>query len=185
VFRTDGNIFNLRCLQAKTKLHCQVIRELLFADDCVLLVHTENELQQLFDQFSAAARHFGLTVNLKKTQVLLQPATCQNYTTPGIKTDNVKLRVVDKFCYFCGVVSSKIVINDDISSRLSKANVVFVSLSKRLWCIHGISTATTTVLLYCHPFYMVVKDAPCIIITFRNCTSFTCSVSHQVARTCS
>ena len=34
------------------------------------------------------------------------------------------------------------VVDDDIKSRLSKANVAFGRLSKRLWCNHGISTAT-------------------------------------------
>jgi len=50
-FRTDGNVFNLRRLQAKTKVKCQVIRELLFADDCALLAHTEKEAQELFNRF--------------------------------------------------------------------------------------------------------------------------------------
>ena len=141
-FCTDGNVFNLRRLHAKTKVQCQVIRELLFADDCALLAHTENEAQELFNRFSNAARHFGLTVSRKKTEVLLQPANRQNYTTPGIKASNVELKVVDKFCYLGSVLSSNTVVDDDINSRLSKANVALGWLSKRLWCNHGISTAT-------------------------------------------
>jgi len=69
-----GTLFNLRRLQAKTKVQCQVIRELLFANDCTLLAHTENEAQVLFNRFSNAARRFGLTISLTKTGVLLQPA---------------------------------------------------------------------------------------------------------------
>ena len=61
--------------------------------------HTEEEAQELFDRFSDAARRFGLTVSLKKTEVMLQPASHQHYTTPSIKAGNVKLKVVDKFCY--------------------------------------------------------------------------------------
>ena len=57
-FRTDGNVFSLRRLQAKTKVHCRVIRKLLFADDRALLAHNENEAQELFDRFSDAARRF-------------------------------------------------------------------------------------------------------------------------------
>ena len=95
--RTDGSVFNLRRLQAQTKVQCQIIRELLFADDCALLAHSEEEAHEQFDRFSDAARRIGLAVSLKKTEVMLQPASHQHYTTPGIKAGNVELKVVDKF----------------------------------------------------------------------------------------
>ena len=66
-FRTDGSVFNLRRLQSRTKIQSQIIRDLLFADDCALLAHTEAEAQELFERFSGAARRFGLSVSLKKT----------------------------------------------------------------------------------------------------------------------
>ena len=97
------------------------------------------EAQELFNWFSDAARRSGLTVSLKKTEVLLQPANRQNHTIPGIKAGNVELKVTDKFCYLVSVLSSNTVVDN---SRLSKANVAFGRLSKRLWCNHGISTAT-------------------------------------------
>ena len=35
-YRTDGRLFNLRTLQAKTKVRVDKLREFLFADDCAL-----------------------------------------------------------------------------------------------------------------------------------------------------
>ena len=44
-FRSDGGIFNLQHLNAWTKVSLLLLRELLFADDCALIAHTEDELQ--------------------------------------------------------------------------------------------------------------------------------------------
>jgi len=62
-------VFDLRQLQAKTKVQLAVLHDLLFADDCALVAHTPAELQLSFDQFFNAVKSFGLTVSLKKTAV--------------------------------------------------------------------------------------------------------------------
>ena len=72
-FRTDGSLFNLRRLLARTKSIEELITKLLFADDYALLVHTEKALQHIVNRFSEAAKNFGLTISLKKTELLCQP----------------------------------------------------------------------------------------------------------------
>ena len=54
-FRTEG-LFNLRRLLARTKTIEELITELLFADDCALLAHTEEALQYIVNRFSDAAK---------------------------------------------------------------------------------------------------------------------------------
>ena len=44
-FRTDGSLFNLRRFLARTKTIEELITELLFADNCAFLAHTEEALQ--------------------------------------------------------------------------------------------------------------------------------------------
>jgi len=61
-YHTDGDVFDLLRLQAKTKVQLAVIRDLLFADDCALVVRTPAELQLLFDQFFSATKRFSLCV---------------------------------------------------------------------------------------------------------------------------
>ena len=69
-FRADCSLFNLQYLLVRTKTIEELITELLFADDCALLVHTEGALQQIVNRFSDAAKNFGLTISLEKTEVL-------------------------------------------------------------------------------------------------------------------
>ena len=54
-FRTDSSLFNLRHLLARTKTTGKLITELLFADDCALLAHTEEALHHIVNRFSDAA----------------------------------------------------------------------------------------------------------------------------------
>ena len=67
---SDGRLFNLARLRAKTKVRDALIRDMLFADDAAVSSHTQQELQLLMDRFSQASKDFGLTISLKKTNVL-------------------------------------------------------------------------------------------------------------------
>ena len=66
-FRTTGKLFNIRRLQATTKVVEELIQELLYAADCALFAHSDKELQEMSDLFSVS---FGLTINLTKTEVM-------------------------------------------------------------------------------------------------------------------
>ena len=51
-----------------------LVRDFLFADECALAAHSEEDLQCLADCFSTAAKAFGLIISMKKTEVLCQAA---------------------------------------------------------------------------------------------------------------
>ena len=71
-YRTNGGVFKLHRLRAKTKVTVALIRELLFADDCAIVAHIEHDLEQLADSISTATKRFGLMISIKKTEVLVQ-----------------------------------------------------------------------------------------------------------------
>jgi len=129
--RSDGSVFNLRLLQIRTKTIPALVRDILHADDCALLAHTLHDAEQLFDRFRTTAARFGLTVSLKKTEVIHQPVTKSAHSPPVIKAGDVTLKAVDHFCY----LGSHIDVNADIdiSARIAKASSSFGRLSKRLW----------------------------------------------------
>ena len=54
-------------------------------------------LQHIVNRFSAAAKNFGLTISLKKTEVLYQPPPRVEYSPPDISIDDINLRTVEHF----------------------------------------------------------------------------------------
>ena len=69
---SDSRLFTLARLRTKTKVREVLIRDVLFADDAAAVSQTQEELQPLMDCFSQACKDFGLTISLKKTNVLGQ-----------------------------------------------------------------------------------------------------------------
>ncbi|XP_069167677.1 uncharacterized protein [Procambarus clarkii] len=65
--RSDGKLYNLSRLRAKTKVQMRILREYLIADDAAITPHTAEGLQQLLNRFAAACSAFGLTIILQKT----------------------------------------------------------------------------------------------------------------------
>ena len=98
-YRLDGSLFDLRRLTAKTKTLERLLLEALFADGCAIMAHKEHHLQVIVDKFSEAAKTFGLTISITKTEVLLQPAPATLPQQPCITIDGTKLKNVESFKY--------------------------------------------------------------------------------------
>lgn len=141
-FHTDGNLFNLRRLQAKTKVLEMLIRELLYADDCALIAHTQEDIQHMTDCFAKATKRFGLTISLKKTEVLYQPAPGKAYKDPLVSIDGTTLNSVKSFCYLGSDISNTGSIDKELTQRIAKASSSFGRLRHRLWSKHDIKLHT-------------------------------------------
>ena len=127
--RSDGNLFNLARLRAKTKVRKVLIQEMLFADDAALTAHTEAALQRLITRFAEACTEFGLTISLKKTNIMGQDVS----TTPTITIGDHILEVVDKFTYLGSTVSSNLSLDAELNARIGKAATAMARLAKRVW----------------------------------------------------
>jgi len=102
---TDGDVFDLRRLQAKVQL--AVLRDLLSADDSALVAYMPAELQILFERFFNAAKRFGLTVSLKKSEAMCQSHPPSQTASVRITAgDDTVLKSVDKFCYLSSFLSN-------------------------------------------------------------------------------
>ena len=90
---SDGGLYNMARLRAKTKTRIVLIRDMLYADNAAVTAHKEEHLQHLMDRFSQACDKFKLTVSLKKTNILSQDTESQ----PTISINNYQLDVVKEF----------------------------------------------------------------------------------------
>ena len=93
----DGKLFNLRRLQAKSKMLTEVLDEFLFADDMTKGAPTEEKMQKGVDHVSDSCDSYNLTISIKKTEVVYQPAPSKPYKESTNTVKGQRLKVVDKF----------------------------------------------------------------------------------------
>lgn len=169
--RTDGGVFNIHRLKAKTKVTKALIRELLYADDCAIVAHSEKDLQSLTDALSAATKHFGLTISIKKTEVMFQPAKGSSAPAPVIKIDGKALNTVDTFTYLGSKLSASNSLDKEISNRIAKASASYGRLNKKIWSNRGLKLETK-----CAVYRAVVLTA-----LLYGCESWTVYSKHTKA----
>ena len=102
---------------------------MLFADDAAVATHTQQELQTLMNRFSQACKDFGLTMSLKKTNVMGQDTE----DTPVIAIDDYELDVVHQFTYLGSTISDNLSLETEIDRRIGKAATTLSRLTKRVW----------------------------------------------------
>lgn len=138
-YRYDESLFNRRRPQARTKVSTDTINVFLFADHCALNAASEADKQH---KFCDACNNFGLTICTMKTEVMHQQTPRKPYIEPNIYVNEQRLNLVDKFTYLGSTLSSTVVIDDEINTRLAKASAAFGRLHKNVWDRRGITTET-------------------------------------------
>ena len=59
-----------------------------------------------------------LTISIKKTEVVYQPAPGKPYKEPTVKVKGPRLQVVDKFTYFRSPLFRVVHIDDEVTARI-------------------------------------------------------------------
>ena len=95
-YRLDGKVFNLRRLQAKSKVQTWVLCEFLFADNKAKGAPTKKTMQSGVDQVSDSYDSYDLTISIKTTEVVYQPAPGKPYKHVSERST---IASVDKFTY--------------------------------------------------------------------------------------
>ena len=134
--RSDGELYSLSRLKAKTKTREVLIRDMLFADDDALTSHKDVHLQNLMYCFTQACEGFRLTISLRKTNLMSQ--ACE--IPPTITINNYQLDLVKEFTYLGSMDS-------EISRRIGRATPTLARLSRRV-CDNDKLTVNTKIIVY-------------------------------------
>lgn len=174
-FRKDGRIFHLSDLKSKGKTRTELVNELLYADDCALLSHTEAGLQRSANLLAAACKKFGLTISIKKTEVMFQPKKKptkeEPRVEPQIKIGECKLNVVNQFTYLGSIMSDDCTIDREIEARIKKASSSFGRLHDRVWSNSSLRAKTK----------IAVYKAIVLTTLLYGCETWTCHRKHVKA----
>ena len=132
-YRFDGKLSNLRRLQAKSKVRTEVLDEFLFADDMAKGAPTEEKMQRGVDQVSESCDSYDLTISIRKTEVVYQPAPGKPYKEPTITVKGQRLHLVDKFTYIGSILSRVVHIINEVNATIAKASAAFGRLRGSVW----------------------------------------------------
>ncbi|XP_063382206.1 uncharacterized protein LOC134668695 [Cydia fagiglandana] len=136
--RDDGKLYNISLLKSAKHREDFFVDSLLFADDAAFVTNSAAELQNIMDRFSRACTLFSMSINAKKTVVLVQGSA----ETPKILVDGTALEVVNKFCYLGSTVSNNLSLDAEIDIRIGKAATMFGRLRTRVWCNKHLTVRT-------------------------------------------
>ena len=94
---------------------------MLFADDAAIASsHTEEGLQRLIDNMSRACKEFGVTISIKKTEVLCQMTPNE----PEITIDGKTLSNVNSFKCLGSTITSNASLDAELDTHIAKATAV-------------------------------------------------------------
>ena len=139
-YRLDRNLFDLQKLKAKTKVCTALLRELQYADDCAMVAHSSQDLQDSLNVMTSLYDKLGLKVNVTKTEVMCYNAG-EPQTSP-ITLGEAQLKEVNSFKYLGSYLSSDCRMDDEVMFRIGQANSAFGRLRDRVFTNHDLKTVT-------------------------------------------
>ena len=86
-----------------------------------------------YNQVSDSCDSYDLTISIKKTEVVYQPAPGKPYKEPTITAKGQRLQVVDKFTYLGSTLSRVVHIDDEVNARIAIASAAFGRLHGSVW----------------------------------------------------
>lgn len=167
-YRLDGSLFNLRRLQAETKVSHDDVYELQYADDCVLVSHSPEDLQEALNVMYSIYNALGLIINTDKTEILYQWTGVVPFRVPVLEVAGAQLEISSQFNYLGSVLSDNCSIDEEVDRRLSKASSSFGRIRRQVIMNHNLRLSTK----------VAVYRAVCLSVLLYGSETFTMYRKH-------
>ena len=100
---------------AHTKVSLFLVSELLYIDDCVIVTHSENEMQHFMNDIAHTWVVFGLEVSLNNTVVMHDLVPALPNIEPAIYVEGKKRDILSSFLYLGSTLTEECNFDKDIS----------------------------------------------------------------------
>ncbi|KAK3880648.1 hypothetical protein Pcinc_014891 [Petrolisthes cinctipes] len=144
-YRLDGNLFNIRRLQAKTRVTEEAIHELQYADDTAIIGSSHEGLQRTINAVTNAYTRSGLAININKTEVLSMHEHPREPVEFSINQQ--PLKNVQEFTYLGSVLTDSY---DNGVMRHSKREVISRALLVDAYASQGLDSSATSESIECN-----------------------------------
>jgi Reverse transcriptase (RNA-dependent DNA polymerase) len=140
----------------------EIINNMRYADDTVLLADSAEGLQRLIDRVVSACDNFGMKLNCKKTQILV--ISKNNIPRIPFYANNTALRHAERISYLGCDLNSNWDHSQEVRTRIEKARSTFSSMRKIL-CNMNLNIQIRTRVLRCYVFSVLLYGAEAWTLT--------------------
>lgn len=123
------------------------INNLRYADDTVLIAETAEDLQILVDRIVEYSEQYGLSLNIKKTKVMLISKTTPNFREIYVHGEAIER--VRKYNYLGTSINENNESSEEIKIRIEKARAIFTRM-KRVFTARDLSLEIKVRLVRCY-----------------------------------
>jgi len=109
--------------------YVQIMNNIRYADDTVLLADTEQELQELLEKINNRSNIFGLDINIEKTKTMVISKTKEE-TLLNIRIDGESLKQVSSFVYLGHIITEDGRCETEIKKRIGMAKNIFSNMRR-------------------------------------------------------
>ncbi|CAG9841161.1 unnamed protein product [Diabrotica balteata] len=110
----------------------EVLNNLRFADDTVIITDNNNDLQNLMQRLNERCHEYGLKINLKKTKCMIM--TKSAHANIQLTIEDTAIENVNNSKYLGTWITSDVDQTKEIKTRIEIARTSFIKLKKFLCC---------------------------------------------------